>query len=38
MKDEGVEEILAFSIEIMHLSSHILHLGSSHIDIQQNIR
>lgn len=28
----------AFSIEIMHLSSHILHLGSSHIDIQQNIR
>lgn len=43
---EGIETLLvlrgkrfcAFSIEIMHLSSHILHLGSSHIDIQQNIR
>ena len=38
MKDKGVEEILRLFIEIMHLSSHILHLGSSHIDIQQNIR
>ena len=27
-----------FCIEIVHLSSHILHLGSSHIDIQQNTR
>lgn len=29
---EGIETLL------VHLSSHILHLGSSHIDIQQNIR